>query len=75
LLDRSRGWLETVNASSVSDPILAGLDAGEKEAIGLAVSMNADLILLDEARGRRAASATESRKRTEDLLLCHRGAK
>jgi predicted nucleic acid-binding protein len=56
LLDRSRGWLEAVSAPSVSDPILAGLDPGEKEAIGLAVSMRANLILLDEARGRRAAT-------------------
>jgi hypothetical protein len=34
LLDRSRGWLEAVSAPSVSDPILAGLDPGEEEAIG-----------------------------------------
>ena len=54
LLDRSRGWLEAVSAP-LSDPILAGLDPGEKEAIALAVSMKADPVLLDEARGRRAA--------------------
>ena len=56
MLSRSGGWLEAVRAPAVSDPILAGLDAGEMEAIGLAVSMKAELILMDEARGRRAAS-------------------
>ena len=56
MLSRSGGWLEAVRAPAVSDPILSGLDAGEMEAIGLAVSMKAELILMDEARGRRAAS-------------------
>jgi hypothetical protein len=38
-----------VSAPPVSDPMLAGLDAGEKEAIGLAVKTKAGLVLLDEA--------------------------
>jgi len=41
MLKRSGGWLDVVGAPAVSDPILAGLDAGEKEAIGLAVTMKA----------------------------------
>jgi predicted nucleic acid-binding protein len=56
MLRRSGGWLDVVSAPPVSDPILAGLDPGEKEAIGLAVKTKAGLVLLDEARGRRAAS-------------------
>ena len=50
MLRRSGDWLEAKNAPSLSDPILAVLDPGETEAIALAVSMKADLILLDEAR-------------------------
>lgn len=32
-----------------------GLDAGEREVISLGLDVKADLVLLDEARGRRAA--------------------
>ena len=41
---------ESVTFSSV-------LDAGEAEAIALAIKQNADLILLDDLAGRRAANA------------------
>jgi len=37
------------------DASLKGIDAGEKAAIQLAVSLNADLLLMDDRRGVKAA--------------------
>ena len=47
-------WLETREVSEV-DPKLQHLDRGEREAIGLGMRLSADVVLLDERKGRQAA--------------------
>ena len=53
----SEEWIETraVKDNSLVVALSAELDAGEAEAIALAVQGNADLLLLDERGGRRVA--------------------
>jgi len=48
-------WLEISEVESSDDPSLASLDAGEKSAIILGVSLAADLILIDDRKGAAAA--------------------
>lgn len=50
-------WVEVREAplSPAEDASLNGIDAGEKAAIQLAVSLNADLLLMDDRKGVSAA--------------------
>lgn len=50
-------WLEVQGAIAQSSEALQDLDRGEQEAIALAESIGADLIVLDDLAGRRAAQA------------------
>lgn len=50
-------WLRVIAASEASKSGLAHLDRGERDAILLAIEMQADFVLIDEARGRQAAQA------------------
>lgn len=47
-------WLETRTVAHI-DPSLRHLDDGEGEAIALALEVSANLVLLDERKGRRTA--------------------
>lgn len=51
-------WLERhpVTSQAVVDALQAELDIGEAEAIALAVEKQADLLLMDERRGRQVAT-------------------
>ncbi len=49
------GWLVVEKPSVLSLSLPIPLDAGESEAIALALTIRADVLLMDEKRGRQAA--------------------
>src|SRR5437879_4171570 len=48
-------WLEVKQVPNVPEDVLRALDAGERSAIILALSIHADLVLIDERKGTQAA--------------------
>lgn len=54
-LVRVPSWIEVLQTAAPPDSELADLDLGEREAIQLAKEQHADLLLIDERRGRRRA--------------------
>ncbi|MCJ7615824.1 MAG: DUF3368 domain-containing protein [Desulfobacterales bacterium] len=51
-------WIKVVEVEDHESVVFSStLDAGEAQAIALAIKQNADLILLDDLAGRRAATA------------------
>ena len=58
-ISRPPEWVDIRQSSTPRshDSVLAGLDAGEEDAIALALELHADLLLMDDEEGARAARA------------------
>jgi predicted nucleic acid-binding protein len=50
-------WLEVLPAADIDDPALVELDRGERSAIALGLSLKADLILIDDRKGKAVAQS------------------
>ena len=48
-------WIEVLPATPIDDESLTRLHAGERDAISLALTVQADAVLMDERRGRQEA--------------------
>lgn len=67
-------WLRVMDVPGNDDPALANLDAGERAAIVLGITLNADLILIDERKG-YAAAVNKGIETTGTLGILDRAAK
>lgn len=67
-------WLEVRTVASAADPALLALDAGEREAIHLALELGITTVLMDEADGRRQAEKLHLQVRGT-LGILERGAR
>jgi predicted nucleic acid-binding protein len=49
------GWLEVLPVTASDDPALRSLDAGERSALALGMTLGAELILIDDRKGAAVA--------------------